>query len=173
MTTLPAPSAAIAARQHAEAAWTTFTSGRNLTAPLAAWHTANAPDGSPTVTVEITGRGAGHALRRFTADHYMVLGQAGDVRPQFDVSVPGRTSLVWRSGGVWVELWHPDSAVDVREVPEPVVSAPAAPVTVQAAPTPVPAAPFGAKARRSFLGPGGRLTFTRKQRLTGKETPTA
>jgi hypothetical protein len=162
MTTLPATSAAIAARLHAEASWTTFIGQRNLTAPLAAWRTEDALDGSPAVTVEITGRGAGHALRRFAVDYYMVLGQAGDVRPQFDVSVPGRTSLVWRSGGIWVELWHPDSAPDIPEAPEPVRPAPAPPAAVQAPSAPEPSGLL------SFLMPGGRLPFTRRK----KETPT-
>lgn len=66
------------------------------------------------------------------------------MRPQLDVSVPGRTSLVWRSGGVWVELWHPDTATP--QSPEPVVRA---------------------SARRGRLrGPGGRLLFTRNKKTT-------
>jgi hypothetical protein len=78
------------------------------------------------------------------------LNEPGDLRPQFDITVPGRTVLVWRHAGVWVELWHPDTI-------------PAAPEPVQAVPEP-DAALVPAAARRPILGPGGRLPLTRRKK---------
>ncbi|CAL9668314.1 hypothetical protein SUDANB145_07278 (plasmid) [Streptomyces sp. enrichment culture] len=37
---------------------------------------------------------------------------AGDLVPFLDVDVPGREAVVWRSGGVWVELWAPTGTGD-------------------------------------------------------------
>ena len=64
--------------------------------------------------------------------------------------------------------------MDAPEAAEPADSAPVTPVAVQAAPEPKPGpVPASRTERRSFLGPGGRLFFTRKQRTTNdKETTT-
>ncbi|MFK0288299.1 hypothetical protein ACIQVL_48685 [Streptomyces sp. NPDC090499] len=108
------------AQEHAQKAWATFTQDRNLTERTTGWQTGISPDGSPTLSAQITGPDVAHALRLFTADSYVMLGQPGDQRPQFDYSVPGRTACVWRKYGVWIELWHPDSpetvSADTRAV---------------------------------------------------------
>ena len=169
------------ARMHAEQAWQTFTQGRALTDTKPAWEEEHTPDGSLLLSGLLTGLRARYALYRFARDYWLTLGPA-DVRPQFDIHQPGRTVLVWRRDGVWVQLWHPDSVVDAPQAPEPVLvvteavlgaavpstSAPAAPV----APVPVSAAPA---VKRPFLaGPSARLRFTRKQRnLNDKETTTS
>lgn len=153
------------AREHAVKSWRTFTDTRNLRVPLADWQTSVTPDGSPCLSAEVAGSGAAHALSRFASDYQMNLPYPGDQRPQFDVMAVGRTVLVWRCLGVWVELWHPDSAPENVPVPEPVQ---AAPVLAQAVPTPTPA--VAEPVRRSFLRPSGRLPFTRKR--TDKETTT-
>ncbi|MFD7995581.1 hypothetical protein [Streptomyces mexicanus] len=145
MTTLPSDSALTAAKLHAIHAWTLFTRDRNLAARVPDWRTSTAPDGSPHLSAEVAGPGAAHALHAFAADYLLILGKPGDVRPQFDYSRPGRISCVWRSGGVWVELWHP----------EEVAGLPAA----------VPSEPEAGVSRAS-----GRFLFTRRSK---KETTTA
>lgn len=154
-------SAATAALEHAARSWQLFAREKGYTATVTDWRTEHTPDGTPLLSARVTGRGAGYALGRFARDFYVVL-QPGDVRPQFDISQPGRTVLVWRYGGVWVELWHPEGA-DAAVEPVPAALAPevAAPAATASA------------ARRLFLlrRPSGRLPFTRKPRTTNaKET---
>lgn len=163
MTDTSTPSALDMAREHAVKAWRLFTDNRNLRAPLAEWDTTTTPDGSPYLSVEVTGRGAAHALSRFAADYHITLPNPGDVRPQFDVTAVGRTVLVWRCLGVWVELWHSDSAPAAPGSPEPVLSGPK--------PAQAPAQGVVPPMRRSFRRPSGRLPFTRRQR-TDKESTT-
>jgi hypothetical protein len=96
----------------------------------------------------MTGGRALEALHRFAADCMFFLG-AGDIRPGFDYSVPGRTACVWRSHGVWVELW-------VSDTPS------------------VPVAPAQPARRRLLTRPGARLPFTRNRRTADqKETTTS
>jgi hypothetical protein len=75
---------------------------------------------------------------------------------------------VWRYGGVWVELWHPEAAVDAPKAAEPADDAPVPSVAVQATPKPAPspAAPFRSLISRA----SDRLPYTRNRR---KETPAA
>lgn len=149
MTHTTTDSALDRARDHADKCWRLFTDNRNMRTPLGRWETSSTPDGSVLVSAEVTGSGAAYALARFAADYHITLPNPGDVRPQFDIDAVGRTVLVWRCLGVWVELWHPDST------PEPAVSVDA--------PT----------ARRSLLRPSGRLPFTRGKRTPDKETATS
>lgn len=137
------------ARGHARAAWALFITERNLHARLTDWHTGTAPDGTPQVSARVHGPGAEHALRRFTTEAYLVLGAAGDQRQAFDYGVPDRTSCVWRTGGVWVELWLPKT---------PAV-APAAAPAVEPASAPV-------RAPRVLSGLGARFNFTRRRKET-------
>lgn len=149
MTDTTTDSALDRAREHAAKCWRLFTDNRNMSCRLARWETSSTPDGSVLVSAEVTGSGAAYALARFAADYHITLPNPGDVRPQFDIDAVGRTVLVWRCLGVWVELWHPDS-------------------------TPEPDAPDTAPtARRSLLRPSGRLPFTRGKRTTDKETATS
>jgi len=169
-TSTPVADALIAAKVHAQNSWYVFTGEKNLKAIVPSWRVRDTPDGSPCLSSEVVGRGAANALSRFAREFYLKLPNPGDVRPQFDIHAqPGRTVLVWRYDGIWVELWHPDSVVDAPEAAQPVLSAPVPPAAAQTAPT---APPARAARRRSFLGPGGRLTFTRKQRTNDKETTT-
>ncbi|WP_086732884.1 hypothetical protein [Streptomyces glaucescens] len=111
--------ALIDAKFHTEKAWDLYTRERNLTAVVSDWQTGTAPDGRPTLTAEIVGPGAAHALSRFAAEYHLVIGEDGQ-RPQYDIDTPGRTVVVWRTGGVWVQLWHPDETAN-QPVVEPVV----------------------------------------------------
>ena len=82
----------------------------------------------------------------------MILGRPGDQRPGFDYTVPGRVICVWRSEGVWVQIWHPDTdPTDPDPGPRP---------------TPLPRAGV----RRLLKRPSARLPYTRNRR---KETPAA
>lgn len=147
--------ALIAAKFHAQNSWHLFTGPHNYDATVPSWQVGNTEDGSPRVSSEVVGESAAHALQRFARDFYLTLPNLGDVRPQFDVTQPGRTVLAWRYDGVWVELWHSDSATDTPHPPRPVRGAPA---------------PAGPASQRTFFSrPGGRLPFTRRK----KETPTA
>lgn len=110
-----------AARLQAVHAWQSFTTDRNLKPRIPDWRTSLAPDGRPVLSAEVAGPGAAHALRLFADLHYLPLPQSGDLRPFWDVDVPGRTVLVWRSGGVWVELWHPDTVTDLPAASSPAV----------------------------------------------------
>ncbi|AKZ60758.1 putative PCQ3_100 (plasmid) [Streptomyces ambofaciens ATCC 23877] len=106
-----------AARLQAVHAWQSFTTDRNLKAVVPDWRTRTAADGRPVLSAEVAGPGAAHALRLFAGNYYLALPQSGDLRPFWDVDVPGRTVLVWRSGGVWVELWHPDTVTSLPAAP--------------------------------------------------------
>ncbi|KPC68111.1 hypothetical protein ADL27_57260 [Streptomyces sp. NRRL F-6602] len=106
-------------------AWNLHTHTRNLAARIPDWRTTTTPDGTPLLTAEVAGPGAAHALHLFATDQesFHLTGRGpGDLRPVWDVDVPGRTALVWRTGGVWVELWHPDTVTDL---PHPVPARPA------------------------------------------------
>jgi hypothetical protein len=168
MTDTTTPPAIDYAREHADRSWHLFAREKNLTDTRPEWQETVTPDGSPLLSGQIAGRRPVWALARFARDYWLVL-KPEDLRPQFDISVPGRTVLVWRFDGVWVELWHPDSAVDVREAPEVVLSVPVPSEAVEAAPV---TDPVLAETRAGFLrGPGGRLRFTRKH-TSPKETST-
>ena len=135
-----------AAREHATHAWALFTDNRGLKDTLPDWQASIAPDGSPVLSAQVVGGDPARALSLFASQYYLTLPHPGDLRPQFDTDVPGRTVLVWRRDGVWVELWHPDTA-------------PAAPD-----PVPVLSAPVPAPADAARRGLGARFTFTRNRR---------
>lgn len=109
---------------------------------LVDWQETRTQDGTLMLSARVDGPDPGGALHQF-ADRSLL---PGDQLPALDVMVPGREACVWRTDGVWVELWRPDTA---SAVPEPVP----APQPVQAAPKPSP---------RSLLG--GRLPFARTRR---------
>jgi hypothetical protein len=160
------PGAALtAAKFHAQNSWSVFTGQHGYDAAVPSWTEGSTGDGSPCLSSQVVGESAAHALQRFARDYHLVLGNDGDQRPQFDVTQPGRTVLAWRYDGVWVELWHSDSATDTPQPQRPVHGTPAAPLAAQAAP---PASP---SARRALLlRPSARLPFTRRSK-TPKETP--
>lgn len=160
----PVADALIAAKVHAQNSWYLFTGQKDYDAIVPSWKVGDTEDGSPCLSSEVVGESAAHALRRFARDFHLTLPHPGDVHPQFDIHAPvGRTALVWRYDGVWVELWHPDSLSDAPEGPEPVRGAPVPSVAAQSAPPSSPAV------RHAFLRrPSARLPFTRRK----KETPT-
>jgi hypothetical protein len=160
------PSAPSKARTHIQTAWTRFMEDRNFKATVADWETVTAADGSVLLSGRVAGPGAAYALQRFVAIGPLGLPRPGDTRPVVDYSVPGRTAYVWRSYGVWVELWVPDA--------EALAPAPVRPPAGRREPAehvlsaPVPAKPStAARARR---GLGARLPFTRRSK---KETNAA
>lgn len=113
---------------------------------LAVWQTTRGADGRLHVSSQMRGPDPAGALTALVAFEAMLLSQrtspaVDDVQPRMDLSQPGRVAAVWRLAGVWVEVWHPDTA--------PAVPAPAQ------------------RSRRRFLrGPGGRLPFTRRRKET-------
>lgn len=139
-----------AVKAQAVRSWLLFTEERGTKATLDDWTTSRGPDGSPVLTARIVGPNAARYLRLFTVDHPLILGRAGDQRPGFDYTVPGRVICVWRSEGVWVQIWHPDN--DPTD-PDP-------------GPTPLPRSGV----RRLLKRPSARLPYTRNRR---KETPAA
>lgn len=141
----------IAVQHAASRAWSLFTQDRQTTETVENWETGTTPDGSPCLSGQVVGDNPALALRLFTADYPIPLGQPGDQRPHAEYR-EGRVVTVWRSAGVWVELWHP-------EVPIP---RPGPPVAAQRPARPVPAPP-----RRTAVAaatPSGRLPLG--QRLT-------
>lgn len=124
---------------------------------LTDWTTVRLDNGSLLVSARIVGPDPGTALREFGVRQEERLGHrvdpsAGDQPPSLDFSVPGRTACVWRLGGVWVEVWHPDA-------PAPV---PAPPRAAQQLPRPAAGPPRRPAAAVST--PSGRLPLG--QRLT-------
>ncbi|WP_432185440.1 hypothetical protein [Streptomyces tendae] len=110
------PSAAHAARLEAEHLW----AGRTRLNP---WTAHRLEDGTIALSAEVHVRYAPTALASFTANAYTYFegrpGKPGDQLPALDVSVAGREACVWRTGGVWVELWHPVTAPAAVDRPEP------------------------------------------------------
>lgn len=151
------------ARTHIETAWTRFMTDRNLKPALPGWRTLTAGDGTPMLSARVVGPGAAHALARFIDTGPIGLPLPGDTRPTVDFSTPGRVAYVWRSHGVWIELWVPDSPVQAPESTQRTVSG-------VALTDPVPPA---LSTPRSFVSrASGRLPFTRRTK-TPKETPAA
>ncbi|MEU9849321.1 hypothetical protein [Streptomyces sp. NPDC047985] len=110
------------------------------------WRVGEAEDGAPRLTVQVIGREAQAALHHFASAYHLALADSGDLRPVFEYR-DNRVVCVWRSQGVWVEMWHPDLP----------------PVT---APSP------GLMPRRRRTFPSARLPFPRRTRpatLTTKE----
>jgi hypothetical protein len=126
--------------------WKDTETGRRET--LEGWKARRLEDGALFLSVEVQGPNPDRALHRFADRQASYLAnrrhQPGDQIPQLDVTVPGRVAVVWRTGGVWVELWHPDTA-----------TAPVAPVEPR---------PLARRATPALLG--GRLPFTRRKTAT-------
>ncbi|MEV6165753.1 hypothetical protein AB0L71_28335 [Streptomyces sp. NPDC052052] len=108
------------------------------------WRVGTAEDGAPRLTVQVIGEHAQEALHHFASGYPLALGSAGDLRPVCEFR-PGRVVCVWRSNGVWVEMWHHDL---------PPVTAPS--------PAVMP--------KRRFISPSARLPFPRRPRPTALTT---
>ncbi|MFI6653233.1 hypothetical protein ACIBI8_37290 [Streptomyces sp. NPDC050529] len=134
---------------------------------LTDWKAVRLDDGGVLLSARIAGPDPASALQEFAVRQeerlcHRVDPTAGDQPPSLDVSVPGRTACVWRLGGAWVEVWHPNT-------PAPV---PAPPRGVQPVSRPVPAPPR--RPAVTVTTPSGRLPLgdrlTRIRRtLTTKE----
>lgn len=85
------------AREHAAKSWQMFAREKGLTATVPDWQEDTAPDGTPLLSGQVTGRRAVWALERFARDFHVTLHHPGDLCPQFDITQPGRTVLVWRA----------------------------------------------------------------------------
>ncbi|MGW3400765.1 hypothetical protein [Streptomyces zhihengii] len=101
------------ARTALRKAWT--ESGRQLD-QLGDWQDATAHDGTPLVSARILTDKPADTLQDFAARRTPILADylrpgMGDALPAMDFSQPGRAALVWRTSGVWVELWHDDPPV--------------------------------------------------------------
>ncbi|MFD7615700.1 hypothetical protein [Streptomyces sp. NPDC059802] len=80
------------------------------------WRVGWTEDGAPLLTVQVIGQGAQEALHHFASAYPLALAGSGDLRPVFEYR-PGRVVCVWRTNGVWVEMWHPD--VPAAPAPSP------------------------------------------------------
>ncbi|MFJ4473292.1 hypothetical protein ACIP2X_38160 [Streptomyces sp. NPDC089424] len=154
--TIPSLPSLALEEQAAQNAWDLFLRGycvdadaRHLKAWITAWSRTTTGTGV-VVSARVHGPDAVDAVRRFSVANIVKYADRGaNARPFLDYGVPGRVACVWQSGGVWVELWHPDTT---------------------AAPVPV-SAPSRPAERRPLTGPGGRLKFGRRNKT--KETRTA
>lgn len=143
-------------QEAAQRAWANFrqgnsidTRGRDLDAFLGPWARTESKAG-PMLSARVLGPDAAVALAAFAvAGATTYAAQGARQIPHLDVGVPGRVACVWQSGGVWVELWHPDTVTHL----------------------PSPAHPAPAPSQGLLAGLGGRLPFTRNRRT--KETTTA
>lgn len=105
---------------HATRSWTTFVVDRNRNARLSPWKTRTAADGQLLVSFEVVGPDAAPALAAFAGmAEYLRALQSDDLRPVFDYDTPDRVACVWRTAGVWVELWHPDTPPAAPAAPVP------------------------------------------------------
>ena len=138
----------------AKATWNAFSTEMRGDAIAPSWRTGTAADGAPLLTAEVVGAQKVEALHRFASQYPLALRGEGDQRPAYEYH-PGRTVCVWRTSGVWVELWHPDP-----------VTPPTEPVQAPA-PRPVPK-PGPVSSPSGRLPLGTRLTTIRRT-LTNKE----
>ncbi|MER6602548.1 hypothetical protein [Streptomyces parvus] len=132
-------------------------SGAGRHAALADWVQSTTPDGLPMVSARLDGPLCADMWAVFAARQEVAVALrsgAGDVLPALDYSVPGRTGCVWREGGVWVEVWHPNT-------PEPSTPRPGPPVT------------FRAPATDDLPGFGCTLTITSHPDQAERSTPSA
>ena len=131
--------------------WQDTETGRQET--LVDWQATHAADGTLMLSARIDGPNPGRALHQFADRQSQFLAnrpEPGDRLPVLDVSAEGREACVWRTQGVWVEIWCPDTATTVQDAPGSV---------------PAPASPVPGPSPRGLLG--GRLPFARNRR---KET---
>lgn len=110
--------AALTIQEHVQTAWQ--QSGRNPKS-LTGWNSIRRDDGTLLLTAQVAGGADAETLRAFAARQGPILADyirpgTGDTVPVLDYPAPGRTALSWRTGGVWVELWHDEPA---RLAPRP------------------------------------------------------
>ncbi|MFD8469050.1 hypothetical protein ACFV10_28580 [Streptomyces cyaneofuscatus] len=103
--------------------WSDSGAGRH--ANLTDWVQSTTPDGVPIMSARPDVLPPAGALAVFAARQEVAVALrsgAGDVLPALDYSVPGRIGCVWREGGVWVEVWHPNTPDTPTPRPGPPVA---------------------------------------------------
>lgn len=80
---------------------------------LSTFTTSSFPDGTLLISAEVTGADPARTLGMFIGRHTSYLAERLDRHPDdqlpfLDVSVDGRAGYMWRTRGVWVQLWHHD-----------------------------------------------------------------
>jgi hypothetical protein len=95
---------------------------------LGRWVALRTATGSLLVSVRVNGPDPATAMRTFASWQSLHLADQsqripGDQLPTYDYAQPGRVACAWRTGGVWVELWHPDTT-RARVVSAPVLKKP-------------------------------------------------
>ncbi|MFJ6238954.1 hypothetical protein ACIQH0_33285 [Streptomyces griseus] len=134
-----------------------YDSGAGRHADLTDWVQSTTPDGVPMMSARPDVLPPAGTLTTFAARQEVTVALrsgAGDVLPALDYSVPDRTGCVWREGGVWVEVWHPNT-------PETFT------------PRPGPLATFRAPATDDLPGFGCTLTITAHPDQAEPSTPSA
>lgn len=116
--------AALTAQQTVQTAWQ--QAGRNPKS-LTNWTSIRRDDGTLLLTAHVTGIADPEVLRLFAAHRSPLLADyikpgTGDTLPALDYPAPGRTALSWRTGGVWVELWHDEPTIPAP-IPTPALHA--------------------------------------------------
>lgn len=135
--------ALIETKESATRSWYLAVRDRYPSALVPDWRPGTAEDGAPRLTVQVIGEQAREALHHFASAYPLALAQGGDLRPVFEYR-PGRVVCVWRTRGVWIEMWHHDF--------------PATP------------APSPALMPRRRVSPSGRLPFPRRPRTAALAT---
>lgn len=105
--------------------WADSGAGRH--ADLTDWVQSTTPDGHQMVSARLSAPLCAEMWSTFAARQEVTVALrsgVGDVLPALDYSVPGRTGCVWREGGVWVEVWHPNTPEASAPRPGPPVGAP-------------------------------------------------
>lgn len=129
----------IAVRVDAEHQWKTcHTYASHLDVTACVWH-FDTSGPAPVWSMQVHGPDQVELLAKFAAS-------ISDLAPRLDYNQPGRVTCVWQVGGMWVEVWHLDTA-----------SAPHRPVR---APQPLQAPEVTETKPRGL--PGGRLPFPRR-----------
>ena len=147
MTTPEPTGEQIALRMAAEHKWKTFYAhAAILDVTTCDWH-FDTSGPAPVWSMQVFGPDQAELLTRF-AD------SIADLAPRLGFDLPGRVACVWRAGGVWLEVWHLDTASVPHSPPQPL---------------PAPESPSEDKPRGLL---GGRLPFPRRTK-TPKETPAA
>ncbi|WP_331763168.1 hypothetical protein OG571_47465 (plasmid) [Streptomyces sp. NBC_01369] len=99
--------ALVETKESAVRSWYLAVRDRYPSALVPDWRTGTAEDGAPRLTVQVIGEHAQEALHHFASAYPLALANSGDLRPVFEYR-PGRVVCVWRTNGVWVEMWHHD-----------------------------------------------------------------
>jgi hypothetical protein len=120
MATPELPPDAQAVRAETLRIWHECTLGRHEN--LTNWSAQHTPDGALWLSAQAVGPDPAMILKRVAEVQASFLSGritpgSGHQLPALDVSQPGRTAYVWRSAGVWVEMWHTTQPSPPRPTP--------------------------------------------------------